>query len=70
MKTSEYLYGVEGKVFTDMKYKQALYYKMVKAREIIRELQKTPFCNRDDKRINDILKAIEFNRMLIEECEK
>lgn len=69
MKTSEYYYGVKGHTFKDLSYVDALVYKIECSKELIHKLQAEMMYNRDNKRINDIVKAIKFNKELIEETE-
>ena len=69
MRTSEYYYDIKGSSFKDLSYIDALVYKIDCAKELIHKLQEKPLHNRDNKRINDIVKAIRFNKELIEETE-
>ena len=41
--------------------------KIHSAKELLKELVSVPLENRDEKRINDVLKAISFNEQLLKE---
>ena len=69
MKTSKYLYDCSGEDFVGMSYEDALMYKISCAKELLAELSEVSYQNRDTKRINDVLKAIEFNKELLREIE-
>ena len=65
MKKSEYLYGRPIQAFPDAKshYQSKIH----SAKELLKELVSVPLENRDEKRINDVLKAISFNEQLLKE---
>lgn len=65
MKKSEYLYGKPIQAFPYAKshYKA----KICSAKELLKELVSIPLENRDEKRVNDVLKAISFNEQLLKE---
>jgi len=69
MKTTLYLYGIEPTEFADMHYKEALEYKIECAKQLISSLYDDPFGSREDKRIDDIFEAIEFNERLLKELK-
>jgi len=69
MKTTLYLYDIEPTEFANMPYKQALEYKIKCAKQLILTLYDEPFGSREDKRIDDIFEAIEFNEQLLKEIE-
>lgn len=69
MKSSRYLYDCNGEDFAGMSYEDALLYKISCAKELVSVLNDVNFKNRDTKRINDVLKAIEFNKELLREME-
>lgn len=52
-----------------MKYKDALEYKIKCAKQLINTLYNEPLGSREDKRIDDIFEAIEFNEQLLKEIE-
>lgn len=63
MKTTEYLYGI-----TPDKLPNADEYFKAKINagcKLVKELLEVELNNRDFKRINDVLKAIEFNKKLL-----
>jgi hypothetical protein len=66
-KSTLYLYGIEPMEFEDMRYRDALEYRIAKAKELIGELQEVTFRERDDNRIRNCLKAIQHNEMLLGE---
>lgn len=65
MKKSEYLYGRPIQAFPDAKnhYQSKIH----SAKELLKELVSIPLENRDEKRVNDVLKAISFNEQLLKE---
>ncbi len=75
MKTTEYLYGIDAHILTDMPYKQALEYKIESAKALqlmlnrqARKVLKIP--QEYDpllKRWTDADKAVEFNNKLLQE---
>jgi len=69
MKTTLYLYGIEPSEFADMHYNEALKYKVKCAKQLISSLYNEPFGHREDKRIDDIFEAIEFNERLLKELK-
>ncbi|MCI4436937.1 MAG: hypothetical protein JHC33_09045 [Ignisphaera sp.] len=70
MKNSIYLYGsnFDSKTLRELNYVSALHRKIEWATETINEILTHDLMIRDFKRINDITKAISFNRKLIQEC--
>jgi len=50
-----------------MKYIDALHYKINKAKELLNLLVDVSYLERDNARLNDVLKAIQYNEELIEE---
>ena len=69
MKSCKYLYDCNGEDFAVMTYEDALLYKISCAKDLVSELSDVAFKDRDTKRINDVLKAIEFNKQLLKEIE-
>jgi len=77
MKRSDYLYGVPGSYFKDMKYEDVLKIKIKRATDISRELSEhlhgvnrtTDYqtYQRLNERLIAVLKAIEFNKNLLDE---
>jgi hypothetical protein len=68
MKDCYYLYGSDLKELKDMKYIDALERKIELAEELIKNLLEVDYMNRDMQRVNDALKAIDFNKNLIKEA--
>lgn len=69
MKTCKYLYDCVGDEFASMSYEDALLYKISCAKELLAQLTDVNYQDRDTKRVNDVLKAIEFNKALLREME-
>ena len=69
MKSCKYLYDCDGEDFAGMSYEDALLYKISCAKDLVAKLSEISYQNRDTKRINDVLKAIEFNKELLREME-
>lgn len=67
IKSSKYLYNISASEFADMKYIDALHYKINKAKELLNLLVDVSYLERDNARLNDVLKAIQYNEELIEE---
>ena len=74
---TEYLYGVYAVHFIDMKYKEVLVEKIYLAREHVKSLNllQSNSSNKEDYLeyedwINDVYKAIEYNRNLLEEINE
>ena len=69
MKSSIYLYGDNYNVKTlrELPYLSALYRKNIWAKELSDELLEVHYMERDNKRLNDIKKAIDFNKVMIAE---
>ena len=81
MKRTEYLYGISAKEFADMPYRDALKYKIQKAKELLRKvtLEADKYfregANYDNMqqafyRQREILEAIQFNEKLLKELEE
>jgi len=68
-KTSKYLYGVSAKAFKDLRYQDALIFKIRSAERLVKDLVKEHYMVRDEYRISDIQKAVKFNRALLAEIE-
>lgn len=68
-KTTKYLYGIEPIEFKDMSYLLALEYKIVKARQLLKKLCSVRYQDRENQRVNDVLEAIEWNQILIDEIK-
>ena len=66
-KDSQYYYGVHASVFKDLTYEKAINYKIYLAKQLRGKLIAINFLDRDDVRLNDVLKAIKFNEQLLEE---
>jgi hypothetical protein len=62
-----YLYDSDLKELKDMKYIDALEYKIKLADKLISKLLEVHYMERDMQRINDCKKAIDFNQKLIDE---
>ncbi|MEA3371430.1 MAG: hypothetical protein U9Q40_08830, partial [Campylobacterota bacterium] len=65
MKTTKELYGIEPEELSSMLYVDAIKYKIFKSKTLITELQEIHYMDRDDYRINELLKAVEFNKQLL-----
>ena len=68
-KDSNYYYGVHASVFKNLTYEKALHYKIALAIKLRGELVAIPFTDRDDVRLNDVMKAIKFNEQLLDELK-
>ncbi len=68
-KDSQYYYGVSAHVFKTLDYEKAINYKIHLAKQLRGELVSVPFTDRDDVRLNDVMKAIKFNEQLLEELK-
>ena len=66
-KTSNYLYGVNPKLFKDLLYKDALQFKVECCDLLLMGLMEVNYKDRDDYRIYRIMKARKFNEALITE---
>jgi hypothetical protein len=69
MKTCYYLYDSDLTELKNMKYIDALKYKIGLARNVIYDLNCAHYMKRDSIRINDCLSAIKFNETLIKEIQ-
>ena len=67
IKPTEYLYGVEPHVFSELPYADALHVKCILADELLHELLELPLESRDLKRITDVFDSVRFNKKLLEE---
>lgn len=65
IKRTEYLFGVKPDKFKNLNYVDVLYLKLSGASNVLEELLQVHYSQRDDERINDVLKAIEHTRQLI-----
>lgn len=68
----EYLYGLtkeQVKELKEMKYEEALKYKIECAQTVLVRLHYPHFTKRDTARISRVQKAIKFNEMLLEELK-
>ncbi len=68
-KTTQYLYGISAEEFRDMSYVDALEHKILSGKELLNTLVAVNFNDRDNKRIQDVLSAIKFNKELLLEVE-
>ena len=68
-KTTQYLYGISAEEFKDMSYVDALEHKILSGKELLNTLVAVNFNDRDNKRIQDVLSAIKFNKELLLEVE-
>ncbi len=76
MKDSLYYYGVSAFEFKNMKYTEALRHKIEAAKRLLNKLTNELFLtgvesnrwSETSERINDVVKAINFNKRLLEEC--
>lgn len=48
---------------------QAIEYRVIKAKALLKELCSVSFKDRDSKRINDILERIEWDRQMVDELK-
>lgn len=67
MKSTEYLYGVPAREFSQLSYLDALYYRIKSAQALVDELLIPHYTERDQVRLTDVLKAIKFNEDLLRE---
>jgi len=67
LKTTNYLFGDDIDIHIIMLQKDIAAYKINKAKKLLTELQTIDLANRDDKRINDVLKAINFWTQILQE---
>ncbi len=68
--TCTYLYGLtpeQIKILADTPYSKALQFKVDCAESLNERLHEPDFMNRDTDRINAVLKAIKFNKQLLDE---
>jgi len=65
--TTSELYGVDSKIFRDMKYIDVLNLKIKLANDLISDLLSVHFMHRDNNLIMKITKAIQFNEELLKE---
>lgn len=68
-KTTQYLYGISAEEFRDMSYVDALEHKIISGKELLNTLVDVNFNDRDNKRMQDVLSAIKFNKELLLEVE-
>ncbi|MBD3842564.1 MAG: hypothetical protein IE909_11910 [Campylobacterales bacterium] len=66
--TSKYLYGVRARDFKDMKYKEALKYKLNSAKFLVKHLMVQDTVT-DRQRLHYVLKAMKHTERLIMEIE-
>lgn len=65
-----YLYNIDPKQLIDMSYLEAIKFKIVSARALLKDNLLVPhYMSRDTKRINAVYKAIKFNESLLEELK-
>jgi heme oxygenase len=78
IKSSYYLYGVAPSTWADKPYKEALEIRIKfaknKLKEVLDEMDEVFLVNKEmyqalTKQLNDIMKAIEYNRFLLRELE-
>ena len=69
MKSTEYLYGVSAREFSQLSYTDALYYRIQSAQSLVDELLIPHYTERDQVRLTDVLKAIKFNEDLLREMD-
>ena len=67
MKDSSYLYKCLSPNLGKMTYEAALHHKIEQANKLLAELIEVYYTERDTARINQIIKAISFNRTLLSE---
>jgi len=65
MKTYNYLYDIDKPIWTLMQYNVALETKVDLGKTLLRKLNKVSYMEADNARINEVMKAIEFNKALI-----
>lgn len=65
-----YLYNIDPKQLIDMSYLEAIKFKIVSARALLKDHLLVPhYMSRDTKRINAVYKAIKFNESLLDELK-
>ncbi len=67
MKKTEYLYDLDPTLLKDMKYEDAIRYKILHANNLIARLMDVHWSGRDDERVSSVHKAIKFNEKLLKE---
>ena len=69
-KSTMYLYNIDPKQLVDMTYLEAIKFKIVSARALLKDHLLVPhYMSRDTKRINAVYKAIKFNEALLDELK-
>ncbi len=72
LKPYEYYYNFTSKQvqqLKDMKYEQALHYKILASKSLLQVLLDVNLMQRDNARITDVYVAIKFNQNLLEEIQ-
>jgi len=70
IKKTEHLFGIQPSVFKEMLYEDVLMLKLKGASEMLEELLKPHYLERDNDRINDIIKAINYTKQLLQELNE
>ena len=69
MLTTKYLYNCLPTEFMDLPYSEALQYKIDRADELVTELFKPHYMNRDNGRLRDVFAAVSHNENLLKEIK-
>ena len=72
LKPHVYYYGFDEvgvQRLKEMKYEQAISYKILAAKALLHRLLDVNMTQRDNARISDVYKAIKFNQSLVEELK-
>ena len=70
MKTSFHLYGVTPNVYEHLPYREALCTKLLHASNLIDTLVAVNFEDRDDERLQDVIKAVKHTENLLAELDQ
>lgn len=68
--STEELFGCKPEEFAILRYKEAIQYKLKKAKERLHSLVHVHYSVRDDYLINKVMKAIAINELLLKELDK
>ena len=68
--TTVYLYGCMPSDFKDMRYEEAIIFKIKEGNKLLGRLYDTPIMSRDADRIRKVSKAITLNEALIKEMKR
>lgn len=69
MSRSQYLYGIEAYQLKGKEYVEAIEFKIVRAKELMKELCSVDYLKRDNQRIKEVGEAIKKMKELLREIE-